>query len=57
MQFFKGIECNILSHGETATDVPLKLAAEFDVVIASIHPLEHVFIKQSQEQLTEEQDV
>ncbi len=36
---FKGIECNILEEGDRAVDVPLKEAGEFDLVIASIHPL------------------
>ena len=48
----KGIECNILSDGDP-TDVPSFLAHHFDVVIASIHPLPHLFNIVSSEQITE----
>jgi len=53
VQLFKGIECSILSHSERSTDLPLKLAPLFDIVIGSIHTLPHLFQIQNREQLTE----
>lgn len=40
---FKGIECNILGKGNLIVDLPLKYIADFDVVIASVHPIPHIF--------------
>ena len=53
VQLFKGIECSILSHSKRKTDLPLKLAPDFDIVIASIHAMPHLFQIQSREQVTE----
>ena len=50
---FKGIECNILSEGNIITDVPLKFAAQFDIVIASIHTFPFLFTVTSKDQVTE----
>ncbi len=50
---FKGIECSILSEGERITDVPLTIADQFDIVIASIHTLPSLFKVKSKEQVTE----
>ena len=52
-RLFKGIECNILDSGDRGTDVPLFIADKFDVVIASVHPLESLFTVTSREQVTE----
>lgn len=53
VQLFKGIECSILSHSDRKTDLPFKLASDFDIVIASVHGMPHLFQIQSREQLTE----
>jgi putative hydrolase len=50
---FKGIECNILGQGKTVTDLPKSLMAKFDVVIASVHPIPHVFEIKDQAHFTE----
>ncbi|MCP4757017.1 MAG: PHP domain-containing protein [Proteobacteria bacterium] len=53
VHLFKGIECNILSNGTVATDVPRFIAGQFDIVIASVHPLPSLFKMENSEQLTE----
>ena len=53
VRLFKGIECNILSEGERATDVPDFIAHHFDIVIASIHPLPSLFNFKNADQVTE----
>ncbi|NQU64844.1 MAG: PHP domain-containing protein [SAR324 cluster bacterium] len=50
---FKGIECNILSHGDRPTDVPVFISDRFDVVIASVHPITPIFVVESSLQVTE----
>jgi len=52
-KLFKGIECNILSDGDLATDVPVFLAKHFDIVIASVHPLPSLFVLQDKDQITQ----
>lgn len=52
-RLFKGIECNILSDGEVATDIPEFLAKHFDIVIASVHPLPSLFVYRDKDQITE----
>ncbi len=52
-KLYRGIECNILSSGDFATDVPWSAAHKFDVIIASVHPMPNVFVIESSEQVTE----
>lgn len=50
---FKGIECNVLGEGKTVIDLPKRLAAKFDVVIASVHPIPYIFEIRDQSHFTE----
>ncbi len=52
-RLFKGIEVNILGKGERGCDVPLSLAPGFDVIIASVHLLPHLFQVHDAEGVTE----
>ncbi len=52
-RLFKGIECNIFGEGEVVTDIPVNLISDFDVVIASVHPLPYIFELKDQQQVTE----
>ena len=52
-QLFKGIETNILGEGERGCDVPLSLAPDFDVVIASVHLLPHLFQVENMDKTTD----
>lgn len=52
-RLFKGIECNILGKGPTATDVPLEIVDQLDLVIASLHPLPAFEIKKERHLITE----
>ncbi len=49
----KGIETNILGEGTRGCDVPLPLAPGFDVIIASVHELPHLFHISGPEHSTE----
>jgi putative hydrolase len=42
-KLFRGIECNIYGEGDVIVDLPKSLASDFDVVIASVHPLPYLF--------------
>ncbi len=53
VNLFKGIECNILEEGDCAVDVPRKIAGDFDLVIASIHPLPSLLNTKDSSRLTE----
>ena len=53
IHLFKGIECNVLGEGERATDIPYDIAADFDIVIASIHVFPFLFSIESIDQVTE----
>lgn len=53
LTLFKGIECNILGEGHIAVDVPDFLADRFDIVIASLHDLPHLFQVKNREQVTD----
>lgn len=52
-RLFKGIECNILSHGDSPTDIPVFISDQFDVVIASVHSISPIFVVESSLQVTE----
>ncbi len=49
----KGMEANILGEGAHGCDAPLPLARGFDIVIASVHELPHLFHITSTEHSTE----
>lgn len=53
VKLFKGIECNILENGKQATDIPASLAGEFDLIIASLHPIPALFKSKDQDIITE----
>ncbi len=53
VRLFKGIECNIHSDHDRATDVPIFISDQFDVVIASVHPIPPIFIVENSLQVTE----
>ena len=53
VKLFKGIECNILEEGERATDIPLILAAGFDLIIASLHPIPALFKSKDRSVITD----
>ncbi len=52
-KLFKGIECNILGSGDEIIDLPKNLAADFDIVIASVHPLPYIFELQDQKSVAD----
>ncbi len=52
-KLFKGLECNILQEGASGTDVPDILSADLDLIIASIHPLIHLFNSKDKSLVTE----
>ncbi|MBU2643497.1 PHP domain-containing protein [bacterium] len=53
VHLFKGIECNILSHDDRPTDVPVFIADRFDIVIASVHPIPPIFTVENSLQVTD----
>ncbi len=52
-KLFKGIECNIFGLGDEIIDLPKNLVSDFDIVIASVHPLPYIFELQDQESIAE----
>lgn len=52
-KLFKGIECNIFGTGDEIIDLPKNLVGDFDLVIASVHPLPYIFELRDQERIAE----
>lgn len=52
-KLFKGIECNIFGSGDEIIDLPKNLVADFDIVIASVHPLPYIFELKDQKSIAE----